>query len=700
MNNTTNDPKISCEKLARKAVVYLRQSSPGQVKHNLESQRLQYGLQDRAQQLGWRQVELIDGDLGSSASAGSKRRAGFESLIAMVALGNVGIILSSELSRLLRTDKDWCRLMEVCQLFDTLVGDHERVYDLNTLDDQLILGIKGTLSVVELKVLSMRLVRGQEAKAARGELFKMLPPGYVLDTAGKVVKDPDQRVQEAIQLVFTKYDQLWSVRQTFKWFLDNEVELPVNRPQASGKKIAWKLPAHSFIVDVLKNPFYAGAYVYGRRVTETALVNGYPVKRLGAVIPAEQARVFIRDHHLGYIDWNHYQDNQVKMRRNSINAGQETSVATIRSGCGLLAGLLRCGRCGRKLHVYYSRKTSVAPRYRCDGDFFNGGKRCDIVFGGAAVERRFEQELMRVISPLGIEASLQAVQRLASSEDERVKALGRQLQQLKYEAQRAFEQYSEVDARNRLVAAELEQRWNEKLEEVERIEVLLGEAKRVAKPLDINEKQSLLALGRRFGDVWQSDACPAQVKKKVMSMVIEEAIVTLDEASKTLKFTIHWKGGSHTQIQTPKPHFGAGYKTSIEDVELIRRMAVRYGDDVIAGVLNSLGRRTAREKRWSKHSVAYARHVCSIPGQSRTILDPDILNRTEAAKYCNVSNTTIKRLVEAKLLKFAQVAPYAPWEIRCADLDSEPVRGIVERLRKTGKLVLKGGSLEGQGSLF
>jgi len=699
MKITKTDPKVTPDKLARKAVVYLRQSSPGQVKNNLESQRLQYSLQDHARELGFRHVELVDGDLGSSASIGSKQRVGFESLIAEVALGNVGIILSSELSRLLRTDKDWCRLMEVCQLFDTLVGDNEKIYDLNTIDDQLVLGIKGTLSVVELKVLSMRLVRGQKAKAARGELFRLLPPGYVLDAAGKVVKDPDKRIQEAIQLVFAKFDEIWSVRQTFKWFLDNEVELPVNKPHASGTKIVWKLPSHSFVENVLKNPFYAGAYFHGRRQTETKLVNGRVVKRVGRLLPAEQARVFIRDHHEGYIDWNRFEENRVKIRRNAVNR-EETSVAAVRSGRALLAGLLRCGRCGRKLHVRYSQKTTTAPRYVCDGDYFNGGKRCGLGFGGARVDRRFEQELMRVISPLGIEAGLQAVERLASSEDERVQALGRQLEQLRYEEQRAFEQYNEADPRNRLVAAELERRWNEKLEEAERIEGLLGEAKRLAKPLDMNERELLLALGRRFADVWQSDDCPVQIKKKVMHMVIEEAMVTHDKATETLTFIIHWKGGSHTEMKMPRPHAGSVYKSKMEDVELIRRMAVRYGDDVIAGVLNNLGRRTATEKRWSQHTVAYTRRIFSIPGQKRTKPDPEVLSLKGAAEYCGVSDTTIKRLVNGGILSYEQVVPYAPWEIQRADLDSEPVRGILERLRKTGKLDLEGGKLKGQRSLF
>jgi DNA invertase Pin-like site-specific DNA recombinase len=228
MTEALYNPKIKPEHLARKAIVYLRQSSDKQVRQNKESQRLQYDVAERIRALGWKQVGIIDGDLGSSAAMASARREGFERVLSSVALGEVGIIGSREVSRLSRTDKDWCRLLEVCQIFGTLIADEQQVYDLNYLDDQLVPGIKGTLSVVELKVLRQRLQAGQESKARRGELFKRLPVGYVRDSIGKVVLHPDQRICEAIQLVFAKFRERWSVRQTFQWFRDHDVELPAN----------------------------------------------------------------------------------------------------------------------------------------------------------------------------------------------------------------------------------------------------------------------------------------------------------------------------------------------------------------------------------------------------------------------------------------------------------------------------------------
>src|ERR1700693_1233131 len=291
MNELLYSPKIKPEHLARKAIVYLRQSSERQVRQNLESQRLQYELAGRIRGLGWQDIEVIDSDLGCSAAMSSASREGFERVISSVALGEVGIIASREVSRLSRTDKDWCRLVEVCQIFGTLIGDEQQVYDLNYLDDQLVLGIKGTLSVVELKVLRQRLQAGQESKARRGELFKRLPVGYVLALTGKVVVHPDQRVYEAIQMVFVKFRERWSIRQTFQWFRDHDVELPANPIQGTG--LVWKIPSQSLVRDILRNPFLAGAYVWGRRPVEALLIEGRLRKRQAANRRPEDCRVFI-----------------------------------------------------------------------------------------------------------------------------------------------------------------------------------------------------------------------------------------------------------------------------------------------------------------------------------------------------------------------------------------------------------------------
>jgi len=697
MTEAPYSPKIKPEHLARKAIVYLRQSSDKQVRQNKESQRLQYDVAERIRALGWKHVEIIDGDLGSSAAMASARREGFERVLSSVALGEVGIVGSREVSRLSRTDKDWCRLLEVCQIFGTLIADEQQIYDLNYLDDQLVLGIKGTLSVVELKVLRQRLQAGQESKARRGELFKRLPVGYVRDSIGKVVFHPDQRICEAIQLVFAKFRERWSVRQTFQWFRDHDVELPANPIQ--GTQLVWKIPSQSLVRDILCNPFYAGAYVWGRRPVATVLAEGRLEKRQGATRRAEDCRVFIPDHHVGYIDWATYEENQRMIRGNSVNRQGDESMAAIRAGQGLLVGLLRCGHCGRKLHVRYWGGTGVNARYLCKGDYDDGGQYC-LGFGGASVDRRLGQELLTVISPLGVEASLKALEELSAGDAAQRRALSNKLGQLEYEAKKAFEQYNAVDARNRLVAGELERRWNEKLEEVETTKQQLSSLDGKQCSLSSDEEARIRLMGENFMESWQSDHCPPTLKKMIFRTAIEEIIVRADTENKTLEFTIHWSGGTHTQLKMERPRSATDTATPVEALEIIRRMAVRHGDDQIASVLNRLGHSTGKKKRWNQDRVATARRNHSIAGQKRALPDPDRVSLSEAARVCGVSHRAIERLVEAGLLKREQTTPRAPWEIRRADLDAEPVRSIVKTLLQTGKLMLHGGCAENQPPLF
>jgi len=691
------NPKIRAEHLVRKAIVYLRQSSDKQVRQNKESQRLQYDVAERIRALGWKEVEIINSDLGSSAAIASARREGFERVLSSVALGEVGIVGSREASRLSRTDKDWCRLLEVCQIFGTLIADEQQVYDLNYLDDQLVLGIKGTLSVVELKVLRQRLQAGQESKARRGELFKRLPVGYVQDPMGKIVFHPDQRICEAIQLVFAKFRERWSVRQTFQWFRDHDAELPAN--PIHGTRLVWKIPTQSLVRDILCNPFYAGAYVWGRRPVATLLIEGRLEKRQSATRRAEDCRVFIRDHHVGYIDWATYEENQRMTRRNSVNWQGDETMTAIRAGQGFLVGLLRCGHCGRKLHVRYWGGRGTHARYLCRGDYDDGGQYC-LGFGGASVDRRLGQELLRVISPFGVEASLRALEELSAGDAAQRAALSSKLEQLEYEAKRAFEQYDEVDARNRLAAGELERRWNEKLEEIATVKQRLSSLNEKRYSLSSEEEGRIRLMGENFAEIWRSDRCPPTLKKMIFRTAIEEIIVREDAENKILQFTIHWNGGTHTQLQMERPRSVTEMTTPMEALEIIRRMSVRHGDDQIASVLNRLGHSTGKGERWNQNRVATARRNYSIPGQKRALPDPERVSLSEAARVCGVSHRTIERLVEAGLLKREQTAPRAPWEIRRADLSAEPVRSIVERLLRTGKLTLEGGRTENQPPLF
>jgi DNA invertase Pin-like site-specific DNA recombinase len=697
MTEAVYSHKIKPEHLARKAIVYLRQSTDKQVRYNKESQFLQYAVAERVRALGWKQVEIINRDLGSSAGIASAQREGFERVLSLVALGEVGIVGSREVSRLSRTDKDWCRLLEVCQIFGTLIADEQQVYDLNYLDDQLVLGIKGTLSVVELKVIRQRLLAGQESKARRGELFKRLPVGYARDTAGKVEFHPDRRVCDAILLVFAKFRELWSVRQTFHWFRDHDVELPANPIQ--GTKLIWKIPSQSLVRDILSNPFYAGAYVWARRPVTTVLVDGQLEKRQSAARDAEECRVFIRDHHAGYTDWATYEENRRMMRRNSVNREGDESMAAIRAGQGLLVGLLRCGHCGRKLHVRYWGGQGTNARYLCKGDFDDGGQYC-IGFGGSSVDRRVGQELLNVVGPLGMEASLRALEELSVGDADQRAVLSQKLEQLEYEARKAFEQYDAVDARNRLAAGELERRWNEKLEGVESVKLRLASLDAQRHSLSIEEEAKIRSMGDRFAELWQSKHCPPTLKKMIFRTAIEEIIVRTDQDKKSLELVLHWKGGVHTRLVMDRPRSAAETATPMEALEIIRCMAARYGDDQIASVLNRRGYSTGKGKRWNQIRVATARRNHSIAGQKRATPDPEQVSLGQAARICGVSHRTIERLVEVGLLKREQVTPRAPWEIRRSDLETAPIRRIIDHLHRTGKLILQGDRTDDQFALF
>src|SRR5271157_4966016 len=429
------------------------------------------------------------------------------------------------------------------------------------------------------------------------------------------------------------------------------------------------------------------------RPVTTLLVDGRLEKRQSAMRPAEECRVFIRDHHAGYIDWATYEENRRMVQRNSLNREGDESMAAIRAGQGLLGGLLRCGHCGRKLHVRYWGGRGTNARYLCKGDYDDGGQYC-IGFGGGSVDRRVGQELLQVIAPLGLEASLRALEELSANGAAQRAALSRKLEQLVYEAKKAFEQYDAVDARNRLAAGELERRWNAKLEEIEAAKQRLCGLDAQRHSLSIEEEIRIRSMGDRFAEVWQSDHCPPTLKKMIFRTAIEEIIVRTaqdnDQDNKSLELVIHWKGRVHTQVTMERPRSATETATPMEALDIIRCMAARYGDDQIASVLNRRGYSTGKGKRWNQTRVATARRNHSIAGQKRALPDPERVSLSQAARICGVSHRTIERLVEAGLLEREQVTPRAPWEIRRSDLDAAPILRIIDRLHCTGKLILQG----------
>jgi hypothetical protein len=500
-------------------------------------------------------------------------------------------------------------------------------------------------------------------------------------------------------LTFKKFREIQSIRQTCLWFHSENIEVPVLKDKAGKKEIVWKLPEKGYLQAMLKNPFYAGVYVWGRETTKLEYKDGKIVKRKVKMSDARESKVFIEDHHDGYIALDTFDANQDLIRSNCLSQTQVERRGAARNGQGLLSGILRCGRCGRKLYVAYYGKSGTAARYICRGDYESGGKYC-LAFGGRTVDKKFAEELLRVVSPYGMKASIKATKMLSIKEEDKNKALEQKINQLEYETNRAFEQYNEVDPRNRLVAGELERRWNEKLVELESAKKSLTNAEKERCNISDEEKWKILALGDNFSKVWENQNCSNSLRKKIIRTVIKEVIVNLNEEKQMLKFIIHWEGGCHTEFEMPKPVSGVGQKTSLEDLELIRKMAFRYGDDAIARVLNKLGRKTATGKRWNESRVRTIRGKYSIAGHIHTIKDPDILTSGQSAKYLNVSQTTIKRLVANGVFEKNQIVSWAPWEIKKSDLDSNKIQNIIKTLHETGRLVIKDEGSEKQMNLF
>ncbi len=463
--------RISSDHLSRQAFVYIRQSTPDQLRHNHESRRRQYGLTVRARKLGWGEPVVIDEDLGRSG--GGTARPGFERLLLAICEGRVGIVLALEASRLARNGRDWHTLLEFCGLVGCLLADEEGVYDPRLPNDRLLLGMKGTLSELELSTMRQRSLEALRQKARRGELLLNVAVGYVKVPRDRIVKDPDRRVQEAVSLVFRKFSESQSVRQVHLWLRQEEVLLPAVAVDGETRRVVWKPPVYNTIHHMLTNPVYGGAYAFGRTGSRVTVEGGRKRVSRGHRRDREAWDVLIVDHHEGYVSWEEFERNQRLIADNANCKGLMTRGA-VRRGDALLAGLLRCGHCGRRLHVSYTGTDGYCVRYSCRGAHLNHGTRRCISFGGVRVDSAVGEEVLRLLSPLGIEASVEAVAMREDDVAETRRQMELALTQARYEADLARRQYDAVDPQNRLVAAELERRWNEGLAEVARQEERLA----------------------------------------------------------------------------------------------------------------------------------------------------------------------------------------------------------------------------------
>ena len=470
------NPKITADHLERGAVVYVRQSTLGQVAEHKESQRRQYALADTARDFGFNKVTVIDDDLGRSGS-GLVVRPGFRKLVACVCGEAVGAVYCVEASRLARNGRDWHHLIDLCALVGTVVVDPDGVYDPRLINDRLLLGLKGTMSEYELSLLRQRGLAARDAKAERGELRFALPPGYCWDELGRIEMVADERIVDAIRVVFRKYRELGSARQVTLWARDADLKLPVYRQGRLGSRIDWRPVAYHTILKLLQHPIYAGAYVFGRTTTRTRIRDGRAQKTQGHSKPMASWSVLLRDHHPGYISWEEFEENQ-RMLAENAHMQKRASRKAGRGGRALLTGIARCGRCGRMMRVFYGSAASSSHRYLCRGGTDQSGGRACIGIGGMRVDRAVAAQLIEAVSGHAVEAALRAAEQVTEADAAIRQALIRELEEARYEATLAGRRHEAVDPDKRLVARELEARWNAALENVAEIEGRIGDLDR------------------------------------------------------------------------------------------------------------------------------------------------------------------------------------------------------------------------------
>ncbi|MCP4741750.1 MAG: recombinase family protein [Actinomycetales bacterium] len=665
--------------LQRRALVYVRQSSGQQVQENLESQRRQYELADLAKAYGFSDIEIIDDDLGSSAG-GMVDRPGFNRLVAQLCGGSVGAIFCLEASRLARNGREWHHLLELCGMVGARVIDGEGVHDPGIPNDRLVLGLKGTMSEFELTTMRKRLVEAAQAKAARGELRVPVPIGFIWKQDTGLELDPDLRIQDAIHSVFRLFERLGSARQVLLYMCKDGVPFPRPASRSSHEELEWRSPAYRNIISVLRNPFYAGAYAYGKSETRTQLVDGRLRKSYGHSRPMRDWTVLIWDHHEGYITREHFEQIRDKLQRNTFSqpAG---SAKSGRGGKALLSGVLRCRRCGRMLSVAYSGRALI--RYACrQGHTMHGTAPC-ISFGAARPEAAFVAKLAEVLQPVAVEAALMASELADEAEDARHRGLELELQQAKYTAQLAKRRYESVDPDNRLVASELEARWNAALAGVRECETRIADLR--SSPAPTVSREDLVDLATDLRAIWNAPGTDMRTKQRLARTLIEEIIVDVDDDTREVILVVHWKGGQHSELRVTKPATGEHSRRTPADVEaIIRDMAGNWTDDHIAATLNRMGTRTGQGMTWTGERVRSVRSRCKIHGYASRGDGGAMLTMSEAATKLDVTHYFIRKLIQQGILPAKQTIKDAPWQIQADDLDAEPVQHALAKRRDRG----------------
>lgn len=599
--------KITAAHQKRRAYVYVRQSTVFQTVHHRESTERQYNLRQRAAALGWsaEAITIIDEDQGQSAVSANHRH-GFQRLVAAVAAGEVGLVLMLEASRLSRCGSDWHRLIELCSLTQTLIADEQSVYDPRQPNDRLLLGVKGTLSEAELMTLRTRLFEGRWNKARKGQLGRSLPVGYVHDAEGRWVKDPDLQVQDRLTYMFDLFRRLGVARQVLVSLKTEQLKLPVRvwGGPCHGQ-LQWIEPTYRMVVRRLHNPAYAGAYVYGECEYDGARRSPKTGKAKVHVRPLEEWPVCIQDHHEGYISWDEYLFNQQQLKQNNY---RPTTQGAAREGGALLQGLVWCGYCGAKMGVNsYSAADHRRPSYNCSHAYSEGAAHTCQTMTSKPIDDLVVSLFLETLAPSQIKIALQAVEQLQQERQALQLQWEQQLEQARYEVQFAQRQYDAVDPDNRLVAAELERRWNDKLETLQKLEKAFAEAQQQSRfTINEKEKQAMENLAQDLPAVWHAETTTDVERKQLLRYAISE--VQLDGVTTPGKITIRitWHSGAVTERQIDRMKVGAwAPRTDDKVIERIRDLASTHTVNDIAERLNQEGLHSAHGRAFRDYHVLY-----------------------------------------------------------------------------------------------
>ena len=671
-------PKVQAQHREREAYVYIRQSSPGQVEHNLESQDLQYQLARQAQTMGWRedQIVIIDDDLGKSG-ASSEERSGFQKLVAEIGLHHVGIILVTDVSRLARNCADWYQLLDLASMCGTLISDASGIYEPRNFDDRLLLGMKGTFAEAQWFTMRSQLHMAKLNKAKRGELVFRLAVGYEYLPKGGITMTPDQDVQSALKLIFVQFEQHSSARGVLRYFRQHRLKIPRTHGAGALREIVWVAPSYQAIYHVLKQPAYAGVYTYGKQHTER--LPGASRKVVHRHVPLEEWPVLIQNAFPGYISWDQYMHNQDKLRANRQNANWAPGAP--RAGQALLAGLVTCARCGRPMHVHYTH----SPGYVCDlANRTHDEPRCQR-FTIEHVDAAISAVFLQAIQPACIEAALAAVTHIEVQQQTLATHWKQRIERAQYEADLARRRYEKVDPDLRLVAAELERLWEDKLKAWHTLQREWAHLQSTqCAPLSANDLVRIRQLAQDVPALWQADSTTPDERKRLLRCLIQD--VTLDSLTQPGFSLIHvrWCTGTITTLTVARPKSG-GPPAPNALKERIETLAQTHPDDQIADILNTEGTAMARHTgAWTmlrvrhfrnKHQIASGCPYVAKAAQAALPRGDGLISANEAARRLNTSFSMIADWFRRGLITGHQREPGTPLWVRLDDEDRHQLDG-------------------------